>query len=91
MATKLLGQIVIKLFGPNYLTMGSVRYFFWYTGALKKMLSTEKQISSFKGLIPMYGGDDNAYSVLVATPEGKGHLEDVGIPDRIILKWILKK
>jgi len=28
---------------------------------------------------------------LVATPEGKGHLEDVGVQDRIILKWILKK
>jgi hypothetical protein len=39
----------------------------------------------------MYGGDDNAYSVLVATSEGKGHLEDGGIQDRIILKWILKK
>jgi hypothetical protein len=39
----------------------------------------------------MYGGDDNAYSVLVATPEGKGHLKDVSIQDRIILKWILKQ
>ena len=40
MATKLLGQIVIKLFGPNYLTTGSVRYFFWPMGTEKKMLST---------------------------------------------------
>jgi len=39
----------------------------------------------------MYGSDDNAYSVLVATPEGKGHFEDAGIHDRKILKWILKK
>jgi hypothetical protein len=29
MATKLLGQIVIKLFGPNCLLNRSVRYFFW--------------------------------------------------------------
>jgi len=28
-ATKLLGQIFIKLFGLNYLTNGSVRYFLW--------------------------------------------------------------
>ena len=29
MATDLLGQIVIKLFGPNYLLNRSVRYIFW--------------------------------------------------------------
>ena len=29
MAIDLLGQIVIKLFGPNYLLNRSVRYFFW--------------------------------------------------------------
>jgi hypothetical protein len=39
----------------------------------------------------MYGGEDNAYTVLVATPEGRMHLEDVVIHDMIILKWILKK
>jgi len=27
MATKLLGQIVIKLLGPNYLINGNVKYF----------------------------------------------------------------
>ena len=37
-ATKLLGQIVIKLFEPNYLINGSVRYFFWPRGAIKKLL-----------------------------------------------------
>jgi len=36
MATKLLGQIVTKLFGPNYLITGSVRYFFRPMGAEKK-------------------------------------------------------
>jgi len=34
-ATSLLGQIVIKLFGPNYLIYGSVIYFFWPRGAVK--------------------------------------------------------
>jgi len=29
------------LFGFNYLTTGSVRYFFWPTGAEKIMLSTK--------------------------------------------------
>jgi len=36
MATKLLRQIVIKLFGPNYLVNGSVRYFFWPRGSVKE-------------------------------------------------------
>jgi hypothetical protein len=35
-ATKLLGQTVIKLFGLNYLTKGSVRFYFWPRGAAKK-------------------------------------------------------
>jgi hypothetical protein len=39
----------------------------------------------------LYDVDNNAYRVSVATPEGKRHLENVGIHDRIILKWILKK
>jgi len=34
-ATKLSGQIVIKLFGLNYLINGSVRYFFWPRWAVK--------------------------------------------------------
>jgi len=34
-ANKLLGQIVIKLFGHNYLMYGRVRYFFWPRGAVK--------------------------------------------------------
>jgi hypothetical protein len=39
----------------------------------------------------MYDGEDNAYTVLVATREGRRHLEDVVIHDIIILKWILQK
>jgi len=35
MATKLLRQIIITLFGPNYLINGSVRYFFWPRGSVK--------------------------------------------------------
>jgi len=41
MATKLLGQIVIKSFGPNYLIKGSVRYFLWPRGGVKKLLSSK--------------------------------------------------
>ena len=29
--------------------------------------------------------------VLVGRPEGKGHLEDLGIDGRIILKWVFKE
>jgi len=34
-ATKFLGQIVVKLFGHNYLRKGSVRYYFWPKGVEK--------------------------------------------------------
>jgi hypothetical protein len=33
----------------------------------------------------------NTYTVLVAKPEVRNHLEDVGIHRMIILKWVLKK
>jgi len=45
MATKLLRQMVIKLFGPNYLINGSVRYFFWPWGSLKKNGDTKGAVN----------------------------------------------
>jgi len=38
MATKMLGRVVTKLFGPNYVINGSIRYFFWPRGAVKILL-----------------------------------------------------
>jgi hypothetical protein len=37
-ATKFLGQTVLKLFGPEYWINGSVIYFSWSRGAVKKIL-----------------------------------------------------
>jgi hypothetical protein len=31
-----------------------------------------------------------AYRALLGKPEGKNHSEDLGVDERIILKWILK-
>jgi hypothetical protein len=31
----------------------------------------------------------NAYNTLVGKPEGKNHLEDLGIDGKIILEWVL--
>jgi hypothetical protein len=33
----------------------------------------------------------NVYSILVGKPEGKNHLEDLGIDGKIILGWIFMK
>ena len=37
--------MVIKLFGPNYLINGSVRYFFWPWGSLKKNGDTKGAVN----------------------------------------------
>jgi len=33
----------------------------------------------------------NAHKIIVRKPEGKEHLEDLGVDVRIILEWILGK
>jgi hypothetical protein len=33
----------------------------------------------------------NAYKILVAKPEGKNHLEGLGVDGRIILEWSFRK
>jgi hypothetical protein len=32
----------------------------------------------------------NAYNILVTKPEGRDHLEDLGVDGRIILEWVLR-
>jgi len=39
----------------------------------------------------LMGDKRNAYRGLVGKLEGKSHLEDLGLDERIILKWKLKK
>jgi hypothetical protein len=48
----------------------------------------EKLFSIF---ISKFYGMTGAYRVLVGRPEGKDHLEELGVGGRIILKWIFKK
>jgi hypothetical protein len=33
----------------------------------------------------------NIYKILVRKPQGRGHLGDIPIDGKLILKWILKK
>ena len=41
------------------------------------------------GHVACMGERRGAYRVLVAKPEGKNHLEDLGVDGSVILKWIL--
>jgi len=38
----------------------------------------------------MYGKIRGVYRVLVGKPERKNHLEDPGVDERIILRWIFR-
>jgi hypothetical protein len=39
----------------------------------------------------LHMGERNAYNILVASLRGRYHLKDLGVDERIILKWILVK
>ena len=43
------------------------------------------------GACSMCGGEESCFRVYVGKPEGKSHLEDLGMDWRSILKWIFKK
>jgi hypothetical protein len=37
------------------------------------------------------GDRRGAYRILVGRPEGRDHLEDIGVDGKVIAKWIFKK
>jgi hypothetical protein len=43
------------------------------------------------GEYSMYGDRRGVFRVLEGKPEGKNHLEDTGVDERIILRWIFRK
>jgi hypothetical protein len=43
------------------------------------------------GVCSTYGERRGVYRVSVRKPEGKRHLEDPGVDERIILRWIFRK
>jgi hypothetical protein len=43
------------------------------------------------GACSTYTGEERSYRILVGRPEGRSHLEDPGLDERIILKWMFRK
>jgi hypothetical protein len=38
-----------------------------------------------------YGETRNTFNILIGKPEGKRHMQDLGVDGRIILEWIIGK
>jgi len=60
----------------------------WYVLLSKHYSGDNTEKNEMGGTCGMNGGR-GAYRVLVGKPE-RGHVEDVGVYERVILKWILK-
>jgi hypothetical protein len=43
------------------------------------------------GVCSTHERDENACKILVGKPEGRDHVEDIGIDGRMLLEWISRK
>ena len=55
------------------------------------VLVIKSRIMRWAGHVARMGEKRSVYRVLVGNLRGRGHLEDLGIDGRIILRWIFRK